>query len=248
MLKNALKQISEAVTIQNAISEKLCLHTITGGPGTYSSKDATGFVLYDPSIIIEKISKLKQNKKHNELSYVNEDLKKTMLGFITVMKKPNIKSKIAYNAAQIIMSNAKNGYGPMMYDIAMQFCKQQGIMPDRHVVSPSAKRIWDFYFNNRKGDVLAKPIDDMRAPITKSTKDDGDVHKQLDPDAKDFDERNPIDYVYWSKKNISFKALQQNHERLLDMIKANTYEGKETAEQFEIDLEKSSHTKFMNSL
>ena len=49
------------------------------------------------------------------------------------------------------MSSATSGYGPRLYDIVMEAATEQGSMltSDRNVVSGAAKRVWEYYFNNR---------------------------------------------------------------------------------------------------
>jgi hypothetical protein len=56
--------------------------------------------------------------------------------------------------------NADKGYGPLLYDIAMEmvFLKgDAGLMADRRSVSSDARKVWKTYFEQR-GDVGHKPL------------------------------------------------------------------------------------------
>ena len=62
-------------------------------------------------------------------------------------------------AWNVVRADADSGWGPMLYDIAIEWSTQNanGLMSDRASVEPEAKKIWDFYLNNRK-DVTAHQV------------------------------------------------------------------------------------------
>jgi len=49
----------------------------------------------------------------------------------------------------VSLSAADTGYGPLLYDLALSVISPRGLASDRHSVSKSAQRIWQYYFNNR---------------------------------------------------------------------------------------------------
>lgn len=54
---------------------------------------------------------------------------------------------------------AEQGYGPMLYDLAMEMVLLVGgvgLMPDRTFVSPSARAVWAKYYN--RGDIDKEPL------------------------------------------------------------------------------------------
>jgi len=51
------------------------------------------------------------------------------------------------------------GWGPMMYDIALEYAGKKGVIPDRGEVSADAVRIWAHYLRSRS-DVDKFPMDD----------------------------------------------------------------------------------------
>lgn len=69
-------------------------------------------------------------------------------------------------------SQAAPGWGPMLYDVAMEYAtmKGGGIMADRGSVSPTARNVWDYYMNNR-GDVSGIQMDDRKNTLTPEEED-----------------------------------------------------------------------------
>ena len=64
----------------------------------------------------------------------------------------------AWNVAN---SDADQGWGPMLYDIAIEWATQNanGLMSDRSSVEQEAENVWNFYLKNRK-DVTAHQVGD----------------------------------------------------------------------------------------
>ena len=58
-------------------------------------------------------------------------------------------------------ADADSGWGPMLYDIAIEWSTQNanGLMSDRSEVDPEAKNVWDFYLK-RRDDVTAHQVGD----------------------------------------------------------------------------------------
>jgi len=114
-----------------------------------------------------------------------------------------------YGASEVELSAANQGYGPMMYDIAMSI--EGKIYSDRTDVSAAAKNVWNHYKNNRS-DVTALPIDDHENPKTKDQWDDGFVFK--DKKSQLTDPESPMNYVYQLKNtkiNVD-EMLKRGHD------------------------------------
>jgi len=64
-------------------------------------------------------------------------------------------------------SEAKPGWGPLLYDIAMEWATMEGngLIADRDSVSPSAHKVWDHYLNSR-GDVMDHQLDNFSDELT----------------------------------------------------------------------------------
>jgi len=76
------------------------------------------------------------------------------------------------DAWMIGSSEAAPGWGPMLYDVAMEYAtmKGGGLMADRGSVSPKARNVWDYYMNNR-GDVTGIQMDDRKNTLTPEEED-----------------------------------------------------------------------------
>ena len=65
-------------------------------------------------------------------------------------------------------SEAMKGWGPFLYDVAIEYAtlRGNGLMPDREMVSGEAKRVWDYYLKNRS-DVTAHQLDNLEDYVGK---------------------------------------------------------------------------------
>ncbi len=68
------------------------------------------------------------------------------LGHIDIRKAGN---NLCDNAWEVVKSRADHGWGPLLYDVAIELLGDTGLMCDRNSVSPDAKRVWEFYLENR---------------------------------------------------------------------------------------------------
>ena len=79
------------------------------------------------------------------------------------------------DAFMISWSGATSGYGPMLYDLAMEWATANGggLIADRGSVSPEAKAVWDYYLNNRS-DIEIVQLDDANNKLTDTEEDNCD--------------------------------------------------------------------------
>jgi hypothetical protein len=61
------------------------------------------------------------------------------------------------DAWEVRYSAARDGYGPLTYDVAMWAAGEEGMMADRHAVSLDAQRVWKYY-HTRRTDVDSSPL------------------------------------------------------------------------------------------
>ena len=80
-------------------------------------------------------------------------------GSITMMK-PDDGTGPCDDAYVIVFTEASRGWGPMLYDIAIEVATMRGggLTPDRGTVSPEAMRVWRYYEANRS-DVASHQLD-----------------------------------------------------------------------------------------
>lgn len=80
---------------------------------------------------------------------------------ITGFRSPIVGTiKIKQNCGAWMVSSvaAERGFGPFMYDIAFSLVGPQGLMPDRSLVSPHARKIWKFITDRRSNEFTTKPV------------------------------------------------------------------------------------------
>ena len=78
-------------------------------------------------------------------------------------------------AFMISWAGATDGYGPMLYDLAMEWATANGsgLIADRDTVSVEARAVWDYYLNNRS-DVVPVQLDNAYSDLTDDLTDDCD--------------------------------------------------------------------------
>ena len=91
-------------------------------------------------------------------------------------------------------SNAKTGWGPLLYDVAIEWATGQGsgLTSDRGEVSRDAFRVWNYYLRKRP-DVEAAELDITNRGYEKITPDD------------ESDDCEQIVSISWARKNNSHK-------------------------------------------
>jgi hypothetical protein len=112
------------------------------------------------------------------------------------------------NAFEITKSEATKKWGPLLYDVMLEYVtnrKKGYIVPDRGMVSGDAKKVWNYYLENRE-DVKKTPldihVDTMRAVYGSETswpdefKDkEGNLKKRTEEDGDDCIQDTSI---YWA--------------------------------------------------
>jgi hypothetical protein len=72
-------------------------------------------------------------------------------------------------AYMVIGSLATHGWGPMLYDVAMEIAGDAGLMADRQSLSKDAFSVWQHYMT--RGDVQQKQLDDPGNTLTPDGED-----------------------------------------------------------------------------
>lgn len=82
------------------------------------------------------------------------------------------EGKLCADAWEVTRSEAVSGYGPMLYDLAMEYATQNGsgMMSDRNGVSEEAYLVWKKYMDNRD-DVEKIQLDDFENTLTPEEED-----------------------------------------------------------------------------
>lgn len=115
------------------------------------------------------------------------------------------------DAWMISAAEAADGWGPMLYDVAIEYAtlNGNGLIADRESVSDSAKAVWDYYMNNRS-DVNGAQLDDPYNTLTDIESDNCDQ----DVAGEEWEESS-LSKV-WTKDKAMIDALQGSEKLLGD--------------------------------
>ena len=109
-----------------------------------------------------------------QISYVEDDGSSAGLGSMTVDTIVPLASDFpCLKAMMVAYVKTEKGYGPLLYDIAMEIAtkKAGGLVADRTIVSDDAYDIWKFYVENRS-DVEIIQLDSPEGELTPDFMDD----------------------------------------------------------------------------
>ena len=99
----------------------------------------------------------------------------------------------------VASAQAGDGYGPLLYDIAMEYATRNGLglMSDRYMVSKGdegAVNVWDYYMKHRVGkDVEAHQMDDLQNTLTDTPDDNVNQDSAI----------NHAGFYSWMKHSLS---------------------------------------------
>lgn len=90
--------------------------------------------------------------------YENPD-KYEIYGQVEIYKSEPAGDGACYDGHIVLATGALQGWGPLLYEIALEWASQRsgGLTADRGIVSPKALAVWDKY--EKRGDVDAKQMD-----------------------------------------------------------------------------------------
>lgn len=74
-------------------------------------------------------------------------------------------------ALSVEVANAPKGYGPMLYDLAMELSGHKGIYSDRLAVTEAAQKVWDYYEHRRDDVESFHPLEVVDATETECIED-----------------------------------------------------------------------------
>ena len=83
-----------------------------------------------------------------------------------------------HSANMVQSSYAAGGFGPILYDVAIEASGDAGLIPDRHSVSTAATGVWNYYMRNRS-DVQVKQLDNKENKLTPRDYDNCDQRVSL---------------------------------------------------------------------
>lgn len=152
-----------------------------------------------------------EGKRFTEFFITTEDHpSEPLLGGISVTKPDDGNCGGAW---MVGMVQAQEGWGPFLYDIAMEWTTINGggLMPNRKEVSSEARRVWDFYLNNRD-DVESHQLDKEGGELTDDPSDDcGQFSAGMDDMERITD---------WAASSLS-KRYTKSPPSVIEQVKSN---------------------------
>jgi len=125
------------------------------------------------------------------------------------------------HAFMIAYSDASKGWGPLLYDVAIEVAtlRAGGLVSDRSIVSQDAYNVWDKY-NSGRGDVEKLQLDDEDGTLTPDDHDD-DCLQNI---SYEYQEKtgipwheSPLSKLY-RKPPTTINALKNSGRLMLDQI------------------------------
>lgn len=103
---------------------------------------------------------------------------------------------------------ASHGWGPLLYDVAIEWATKNGggLIADRNSVSEDAEFVWRYYMERRKGDVNAIQLDNQKNYLTPEEEDNCDQNSAMEHEGPKGWMDSPLSKRY-TKPPITMAAL-----------------------------------------
>ena len=135
-------------------------------------------------------------------------------GHISIVKAEDKDHGPCGDAYMISGVMADKGWGPLLYDIAMEYATLNGggLVPDRMNVSADARKVWGYYLRNRS-EVVIDQLDDMRNTLTPNPEDNCEQF------AAHFDSGNSTNYETHFKDSPISKRYSASPALVIPILK-----------------------------
>ena len=123
------------------------------------------------------------------------------LGRVQIMKNVRLTGP-CLDAWVVMASQAKSGWGPLLYEIALEWATQSGagLTPDRDAVSPDALKVWEIYHSRtdvKQVQLDAHPqFDDLKQLTPKNPKDDCSQYMSAKISGSENWNQSPLSKIY----------------------------------------------------
>lgn len=111
---------------------------------------------------------------------------------------------------------AEKGYGPISYEIAMSAVSPAFVASDRNTVKPGARKVWNYFFNNRANEFNIKQINPAQT-------DDACLNPNQGSDTF-------LQYAYSIKNKIDINTLVSHHVQMLRELQMEGLDSQEINE------------------
>ena len=165
-----------------------------------------------------------ETQQYSELTYNDAvgDKKDYPHGAVDILETQENAEGPCFGGWTVIGAEARKGWGPLLYEVAIEYASQNGggLTSDRFSVSRHAQAVWDKYAN--RGDVDAQQMDTNHDPSASGAKVNTTV-PQLTPDNKsdDCDQARAIskDGPDWHK-NSTTRMYKKDNPEVMQALKS----------------------------
>lgn len=207
--------------IERAIKEKIALAQVK----LYG--DLNCYVLYKPAApseaIIEYVKSGKRIMEPIIRQSIGPVLKDSIVGMVAVMSTSGKNTYGPCDGADIVkLAAVDQGFGPMLYDIAMSLSSAGKITADRDAVSDYALDIWKGM--NKRGDIEKKQFINKDAPEEEKRLKRAAAGMEPDDDSADctvweptHPDRKFLDNSFKKTSTINIEVLQKGHDSFIKL-------------------------------
>jgi hypothetical protein len=130
-------------------------------------------------------------------------------GFIEIGRVHKDMYGNCLDAWNVRSSNAAEGFGPMLYDLAIEYATDtgSGLISDRGTVSPSARAVWEYYDQNRS-DIEKIQLDNRQDTFNNGPEDDCSQDVTFRSDNKVWKESS-LSKMYRARSSDKIKELEK---------------------------------------
>jgi len=115
------------------------------------------------------------------------------------------------DAWEIAWVEADQAWGPLLYDLAMEWATMNGggLISDRRDVSPEARAVWDYYFSKRRA-AKSHQLDDLKNTLTPQEEDNCNQWSALGPRGGEAWQDSPLSKRYTKSPTVWNQLIKGN--------------------------------------
>jgi hypothetical protein len=126
----------------------------------------------DASKSVEVFYSGKDGEKIRNMSH-RRGYEDDVYGYVNIADPNFAREAPCLGAWQVLGANALHGWGPLLYDVAMEYVGDDGLMADRGSLSKDAYNVWQVYMS--RSDVQKKQLDDTGNTLTPDDTDNCEI-------------------------------------------------------------------------
>ena len=167
--------------------------------------------IHDDGDLFEiEIVKKTKGYTHDGSGWIKSSVYSNVGGEIQTYKISNPGSGNCLGAYMVSYASASDGWGPLLYDIAIELATQKGsgLIADRESVSADAEAVWRHYLDRRSGDVESLQMDDLDNLLTPEDEDNCDQEIPREYEGPNGWQDSPLSKMYKKSPASTIEKLR----------------------------------------